>query len=126
MCENWQNNRSTRSEQIYSYKMRVKFAMTTHCCEDMERLLNDGYAIEYFPRVREYGIKTEQSENMVLLMWYCPWCGQKLPDSLREKCAKELEKFGFSLFDEDIPDRYKTDVWWREDFGEAETTTKPQ
>ena len=76
--------------------------------------MQDGYAIRYIPCFREYGIKTEQSEDMILLMSYCPWCGQKLPHSLRDECAEELGKIGFDLFDDNIPERFKTDQWWRE------------
>ncbi len=44
----------------------------------------------------------------------CPWCGEKLPESKRERWFEELEKIGVvDPWNEDIPKKYKTDAWYR-------------
>jgi hypothetical protein len=50
----------------------------------------------------------------VLIISYCPWCWKKLPDSRRDNWFDELEKLWFSdpLFDENIPEKYKTNKWY--------------
>ena len=48
---------------------------------------------------------------------YCPWCGQKLPASKRERWFEELDGMGidYSLFDtERVPEPYLSDAWWKQ------------
>ena len=84
-------------------------------CNFMAEMLDEGsVSITFLPRFREYGIDLRESEAFQL-MYFCPWCGKKLPEPLRDQCAKELEAMGHELFDDDdIPEKYKTDAWWRE------------
>ena len=46
---------------------------------------------------------------------FCPFCGEKLPASKRDQWFDELVAMGFDspLFDDDIPEKYKS-VAWRE------------
>ncbi len=96
--------------------------MTNYCCTNMEnKVYITGYksadekVICYIPKYREYGIPCSDEISMIQI-YHCPWCGKKLPTSLREQWFDELEKLGFDspLLDDSIPQKYKTDIWWHE------------
>ena len=64
----------------------------------------------------EYGIPCGDGHSHIVIH-YCPWCAKPLlPASLRERWVDELIAMGYAdpLFDETIPEAYKTDRWWRE------------
>ena len=70
-------------------------------------------------KFNEYGIPIHDGENGKITSYikiqYCPWCGKKLPDSLREKWFDELEKLGYDdPLNDDIPEKFKSDKWYRE------------
>jgi hypothetical protein len=68
-----------------------------HCCQTMrrevERRCEDhpdrsdcpDCLIAYTPRFREYGIMIHDGGPSVTLIAFCPWCGARLPESLRDK-----------------------------------------
>lgn len=96
------------------------------CCESMEYFcgpvtenaadcsLSDAIMI-YIDKFDEYGIIVHDGGESFIGIQYCPWCGKKLPDSKREEWFRQLEKLGFdSPLEEDIPEKYKTGVWYQE------------
>lgn len=73
----------------------------------------------YSSKFNEYGIPIHDGENgritSYIQIQYCPWCGKKLPDSLREKWFDEPEKLGYDdPLNDDIPEEFKSDKWYRE------------
>jgi hypothetical protein len=94
-----------------------------HCCNQMEAQINVQYKtfalsrtdslIAYNEVMNEYGIKIFDGGDSSILINYCPWCGNKLPESQSDRWFAELEKMGYDspLFQEDIPERYKTSEW---------------
>jgi ribosomal protein S27AE len=70
--------------------------MDRHCCEDMRREVERACEqhpdrfdcpdclVQYWSRLREYGLIIHDGGSSVMLIRFCPWCGSKLPDSLRE------------------------------------------
>jgi hypothetical protein len=74
--------------------------------------------LKYYPIAREYGILLRYSQAIQGLI-YCPWCGKKLPESLRDQYFDILEKeYGVEpAFDikEDphVPLDFKSDAWWK-------------
>ncbi len=82
----------------------------------MDNAIRDSsVAIDYSPRVREYGIDIRDSEIAQQNILFCPWCGRKLPKSFRDLYFDTLEKLGYEPFDDNIPEKYKTDEWWKND-----------
>jgi hypothetical protein len=89
-----------------------------YCCGAMEEEINDPRVfIEYAPKYREYSIGTID-QKIVRIIFMCPWCGKKLPKSLREEWFDILEK-DFRLddpWDKEqeifIPNEFKSDEWW--------------
>jgi hypothetical protein len=85
-----------------------------HCCEDMrQHLANGDLPISYTPKFREYGINYPGSSSFQIIR-FCPWCGTRLPDSLRDAWFEELDRLGLDPEDQ-LPARLLTDTWWRDD-----------
>ncbi|MEW6619280.1 MAG: hypothetical protein AB1422_08095 [bacterium] len=74
--------------------------MFEHCCKMMNFHINhEDKIIQYWSKFREYVIKIpEVLGGGGLVMNYCPWCGKKLPKSLRDKIFEENQKKGLDLF----------------------------
>ena len=88
---------------------------TKHCCELMtEYLTYKEIPVRYIANVREYGIRVLDGGTSFIVLKFCPWCGQKLPDSLRDARFDELNALGFDMFSDDMPVKFKTDKWWKE------------
>jgi len=88
-------------------------------CGKLEEFLAEGKVqIDYSSRFREYSIPLKNSSASQTI-YYCPWCGDKLPEALGDRWFDELEAMGFEnpfeqcRTDENFPENYKTDAWWR-------------
>jgi hypothetical protein len=90
-----------------------------YCCDALQQEIDDPRVfISYISKYREYAIGTIDS-NIVRLIYNCPWCGTKLPKSLRKKWFSVLETE--HNFDDPwnekqsklIPEEFKTDEWWK-------------
>ena len=83
-----------------------------HCCQDMTVHLADGkVAISFLPKFREYCIRLKRAPAIATIQ-YCPWCGKRLPDSLRGVWFKKIEAMGFELGDPRIPSTYMSEEWY--------------
>ena len=85
------------------------------CCSRMsEYLKEDDYAIVYIPKFREYGLKIFDGGSSMMTIEFCPWCGKKLPTSLRDVWFERLNSLGINPDDpKNIPGEFKSDTWWR-------------
>jgi hypothetical protein len=85
-----------------------------HACQAMEAILEAAEsALAYDPALREYSI-AYLSDSSVQLIEYCPFCGAKLPESLRDEWFERLAALGFDdPWIQDIPDEFRDDRWWR-------------
>lgn len=84
-----------------------------HCCKEMTTHINEKeVAITYIPKFREYGIKILDGGSSYQIINYCPWCGKKLPESLRDKWFEELEKMNLEPESPEIPKEYLSEDWW--------------
>lgn len=97
----------------------------------MNTILEDRrLSICYLPEFREYGIWTQsavfqwfkkQKKGFIpepsggfQQMIFCPWCGLRLPDSLRDAWFDQLEKLWFDdPINQKIPKEFKSDLWWK-------------
>ena len=93
--------------------------MYNHCCREMTQFTSDPRVqIIYSPRVREYYIPLK-SQIAVQTIYYCPWCGKKLPDGLDNKLDEILkEEYNIKASDDfektpGLPEEFKTDEWWK-------------
>jgi len=57
-----------------------------HCCEEMKYYLeHEDKVLIHYSKYNEYLIPVHDGGTSGILIMYCPWCGKKLPQSLREK-----------------------------------------
>ena len=85
-----------------------------HCCDQMGRYLSIGdIPIYYSQKFREYGIEYTDGGTSYQLIHYCPWCGTRLPENLRDQWFDAIEKLGLEPEDPNIPSKYLTDEWWK-------------
>lgn len=71
--------------------------------------------IHYITQFREYSIGIPNTSGRQDVH-FCPWCGSKLPISLRDIWFDELEEKieDFDGFDDQrIPDEYRDGRWWK-------------
>ena len=82
-----------------------------HCCDEMcGAIAADDLSFRYIPKFREYGIGYANGGSYQVIK-YCPWCGAKLPSSLRDSWFERLDDLNLEPED-DIPDDLNSDLWW--------------
>jgi hypothetical protein len=60
--------------------------------------------------------QTRSTCNSSLLIEFCPWCGERLPKSRRDEWFGKLEKLGiYDPWSTEVPDKYQTDEWYKEE-----------
>ncbi|KAF0179228.1 MAG: hypothetical protein IV086_06035 [Hyphomonadaceae bacterium] len=59
---------------------------------------------EYFIPMDAHGVVRQQ-------LFFCLWCGAKLPVSHRDEWFDKLEAMGIDPMHQDVPEEFKTDVW---------------
>ncbi|MCA6363443.1 MAG: hypothetical protein IM638_10425 [Bacteroidetes bacterium] len=87
-------------------------------CEMMQRNCSDDYNNADTPiyisyKFNEFGLKIMDGGSSYILISHCPFCGTKLPESLRDKWYAEMDKRGIDTWADEIPEAYKTDAWYR-------------
>jgi len=93
------------------------------CCEAMEASANNydnaTPLIEYRGYTRSYDfLRFKHPNGTHQKLWYCPWCGTRLPNELGEDWERLLkEEYGVDdPFDKDkekVPSEFWTDEWWK-------------
>lgn len=98
------------------------------CCQRMKYCLKDereskSSNIIYIEKIRSYRIYAYMglSHKRVTVdsIYYCPWCGAKLPAELSDQYYQEIENLNLPLTKVDsidrryIPQEYRTDMWWK-------------
>jgi hypothetical protein len=70
--------------------------MSEHCCDMMREQVEQACPehpnrydcpdclVAYSDRLREYGLIVHDGGRSTVRIHYCPWCGYKLPESVRE------------------------------------------
>jgi hypothetical protein len=90
------------------------------CCDMMRRWAFEGddILVEFNPRMREWGVPIpDYFGGGTVVFEHCPWCGVRLPESLRDRYFEEL--WALSESGEDVPEwdtrppEYHTSAWWR-------------
>lgn len=85
----------------------------TICCDMMSVHLKEE-TIRYFAKFREFGIPVQDGGTSKITIGFCPWCGEDLPASLRERWFETLDEMGIDYDDKvRLPEEMKTDAWWK-------------
>lgn len=84
-------------------------------CRDLLNTINsDESPIRYIKKYREFGILILDGGTSMMIIKYCPYCGEKLPEQLRDKWFGELEKLGIlDPFNNKVPAEFHSDRWWK-------------
>ena len=91
------------------------------CCETLVLNLKEKRTcIGYNEVFREIYLNRSDTRSVITVIFFCPWCGSKLPNSLRDKFFDILEKeynietdIGEYKERKDIPMEFKSDEWWK-------------
>jgi len=80
----------------------------------MENSIRDNdIPLEFVSKYREFGIKILDGGTSFLIVNFCPWCGEKLPDSLRDEWFDKLELMGVDPYNQkNIPIEYRDEQWY--------------
>lgn len=89
-----------------------------HCCSKMRKNVDQKKLhLTYSIKFREYGIRILDGGTSIISIFFCPWCGKKLPESLRDDWFDTLENMGFDdPRVQNIPEDFKSDAWWRKKY----------
>ncbi|THD03159.1 hypothetical protein B1810_11315 [Panacagrimonas perspica] len=90
--------------------------MSEQCCAAMSDAIADPQnPVVYIPKFREFGLRILDGGTSTSEIAYCPWCGARLPTSLRDAWFDELEKLGIDISsDVDVPARYRGADWYQQ------------
>ena len=95
--------------------------MAKFCCEYMKNEIEVNF-IEYDEVCRDFSLRADEKclEDAFTLapIWYCPWCGTKLPKELGDEWMDTLyNEYGIqrpNFEDADkVPEEFKSDKWWK-------------
>ncbi len=94
-----------------------------HCCLDMAWFISEPVewesqganpVIMWISSWDEYRIEISRMGNSSTVIYYCPWCGTKLPESKSDLWYETLYKLGYSdPGEQEIPNEFDSDKWWR-------------
>ena len=87
--------------------------MSDFCCQAMQYHLDAGeIGIVYVKQFREFELEYRDGGSSIQIIYYCPWCGAKLPKSVADEWFKIIEDLGLELGSPKIPQEFLTDEWW--------------
>jgi hypothetical protein len=87
-------------------------AQAEHRCDRHEDVLTCPDALVLFTaRFREYGLIVHDGGGSSVGIAFCPWCGRRLPESLRDRWFDELERRGIDPWTDQIPAEFEDDRW---------------
>lgn len=94
-----------------------------HCCPEMTEQANLAHShaksallgstdkrIYRSPVFDEYGLIRQPSAE-ILVIAHCPFCGARLPASLRERWLEKFDRTGWQTWGDPIPREFLTEVW---------------
>lgn len=85
------------------------------CCDLLENAIRDPeYPITEIAKFREIGLTILDGGDSVVILAYCPWCGSRLPASLRDQWFNELERRNIDPDGTEIPNQFLTAEWYRD------------
>jgi len=63
------------------------------CCDELrDHCKNEELGIIFYPKFLEFGLLVQDGGSSFIEIYYCPWCGEKLPNSVRDLRFKMIDK----------------------------------
>jgi len=69
---------------------------------------NDWHSVRWDARFDEYWIPAGGARQC---LFHCPWCGEELPPSQRDRWFDELEAMSLDPLADEIPEAYRSAAW---------------
>lgn len=97
--------------------------MTSHCCETMNNRVNvscdrhddvtacPDALVGFIAKFQEYGLIVHDGGTSSVRIHFCPWCGQRLPESQRDRWFDELERRGIDPWEDEVPAELQDGSW---------------
>ncbi|WP_442818710.1 DUF6980 family protein [Streptomyces sp. NBC_01320] len=97
--------------------------MTHHCCEEMTSQVSwhcdrhddpsscPDALVGFTAKFQEYGLFIHDGGTSRIGIVFCPWCGQRLPESQRDRWFEELESCGIDPWADEVPAEFQDDRW---------------
>jgi hypothetical protein len=83
------------------------------CCKQLRFAIKaDDVPVVRWIKFREIGISVLDGGSSMIIWAHCPWCGRKLPNSLRSKWFAELQRRGIDPWTGRIPKEFKDATWY--------------
>jgi uncharacterized protein DUF6980 len=87
-------------------------SQANHRCDEHPNALEcSDLFVYYSPAFREYGIVNHKEGEIVVII-FRPWCGSRLPESLRGKWLEELTSCGIDPWQDGVPEIFRSATWW--------------
>jgi len=84
------------------------------CCSEMQaHLLAGEIGLVYSDRFREFGILYRDGGSSKQTIYYRPWCGTKLPESVAHEWFEIIRNRDLEPDSPDVPKEFLTDEWWK-------------
>lgn len=85
------------------------------CCSHLQYAIDDpDVPIVYSSKFREVGIRVLDGGSSYIVIKHCPWCENRLPESLRDEWFATLERMNIDPDGELIPEQFKNELWYNE------------
>jgi len=79
----------------------------------MQHALGDSdIPLIWTPKFREIGVRVLDGGDSSILLRFCPWCGNQLPESLRSEWFEELERREVDPYGDGIPVEFLDERWY--------------
>ena len=97
--------------------------MGGHCCEAMAQQVNwscnehpepfdcPDALVNFAARFQEYALIIHDGGRSAVAITFCPWCGRRLPDSVRDRWFEELDARGIDPAQDDVPAEFQDGQW---------------
>jgi len=72
-------------------------------------------SLRFVSKFAEYGIAVDDGGSSSIQLNYCPWCGNRLPESKRTEWFERLEALKIDPLGEEIPHDFQSDAWYAGD-----------
>ena len=73
---------------------------------------NPEVPISYRSSVREWVLEVVDGGTSAIVLLFCPWCGERLPPTLRDRWFDVLDSLGLEPGDPRTPVELASDRWW--------------
>ena len=83
------------------------------CCARMgDALRDEDEMIIWTAKFREIGLRVPDGGDSVVVIQFCPWCGSRFPETLRNEWFNELERRNIDPCGSGVPPEFLDERWY--------------